>query len=168
MSSQINNFKDYILYFYRIEDESGKGMYRNRAKQEKHALNCPVGTFAARLCTSVWTHNPPDCDFPDFFSIYQKKSDQSYYFGFKSIHQLYKWFDTVQAITFLKKMGFKISKYEIERQYTDISDTQLIFKKGKERFVEHIDFNINNLKRITEYSSNFKPEDIKLIYRLGL
>lgn len=155
------------MYFYRIEDEHGKGMYRNCAKQNELGLKMAIGTFAARLCTNVWGHTPPDCEFPDHFDIFQKRCNKEYYFGFKSLSQVYKWFDTVEAILFLQKTGFKISKYSIERKYIETSDSQCIYHKGKETFLEHIDFEINNLARKCDYS-DFENEEKSLIYKMAL
>lgn len=155
------------MFFYRIEDENGKGMYRNKAKEVEFGLIKPVGTFAAQLCTSVWKHNPPDCDFPDHFDLFQKRSNKAYHFGFRNLKQLYNWFDTVEAVSLLKKTGFSIVKYEIEPRYVECSDVQLIYKKGEELFVEKIDFNINDLSRKCDYSS-FKEQEQALIYKFGL
>lgn len=155
------------MFFYRIEDKNGKGLYRNKAKMEADNLTRPHGTIAANLCSCCWGHNPPDVDFPEHFDIMQKRTNKAYHFGFKNIHQLYRWFDTVEAISFINKTGFKIAKYKIEKEYIEVSEKQIIFKKGHETFVGHVDFQIEKLPRKMDYSG-LKPDEIQLVYKLGL
>lgn len=155
------------MFFYRIEDENGKGLYRNKLKMEADNLKRPHGTIAASLCSCCWGHNPPDIDFPDHFDIMQKRTNKAFHFGFKNIHQLYRWFDTVEAISFIKKTGFKIAKYKIDRRHVEVSDKQIIFKKGHEEFVEYVDFEINHLPRKSNYS-NLESDEVDLVYKLAL
>lgn len=152
------------MFFYRIEDKNGNGIYRSKNIE---GLDLSVGILAAKLCSNCWHHTPPDIDFWEEFPLMGEKPNTDYKFAFKNLHQLYRWFDTVESIGLFDKLGFQISKYEIDQKHVKISESQMIYLSGKEQFIEKIPFSLDNLDRKCNYE-NLKKEQLKLVYQLGI
>lgn len=128
---------------YRIENEKAEGAYSDGA-----------AFIACKLATSSWKHNPPDVDFHEHFSMNRSQCDKKWFFGFKNLHQLYRWFDTVESIAYLEMKGLKIVKYEVDYRNYHSSDVQCIFLMKKAKPVGSIAFCYDKLER--KYILGFK------------
>lgn len=150
--------------FYRIENKYKQGPYRS---ENLDLFSRSVGLVAASLCHNSWTHTPPDIDFTKFCLLAPSPDKDDYSFGFKNINQIYRWFNTIQSILFFEKHGFYIAKYSIDYKNIETSDSQVIYKKGKEVFIEKVPFSYDSVDRKDNYCG-FTTEQIKYFYKLGL
>lgn len=120
--------------FFRLENEKGEGVYTDGA-----------AFTANKLTSSVWHHTPPDVEFPDYFSISPINADKSWFFGFRSLNQLYKWFDTIEAIAYLEMKGISIVEYEVSSRFYHTSESQCIYKQGREKKKGVVPFDYSRL-----------------------
>lgn len=133
------------MFFYRIENKDGLGVYQSN-----------TGNIAA----SYSENNNDKQRKPSFlFDHFKNETPEmtEWYFGFPTLDDLYSWFNTFEAISYIKFHNCRIVKYCIQKNKTIIAENQLIFKQKDADFIEFVDFDYDKtqFRNRSIYSDHF-------------
>jgi len=111
---------------YRVENSNQTGCYR--------LYEC--AGMMMRHDRTQEIHPVPQAD-PEF-----KRNpfymDESYYFGFDTMDKFHNWFDEQDRIE-MKSLGYKLSVYEIDTEYTFSSKFQSVFFLDEAELIERFE-----------------------------
>jgi len=116
-----------MAFVFRVENSEGVGMY---------CLDVYIEAYQSHPC-------PSRDGLKDYFGYHLsfkqiEKNRKEYFFGFKSIDQLYSWLYLADENLRLREDGAMISWYKIDKRNVRYGINQIIFKKNKAILVERI------------------------------
>lgn len=99
------------MLIFRVEDKCGNGPYRRGDN---------LASLLANKHNGDSSHPTPILD--------GIENRQNYFCGFKDLDQLFNWFNPYTEI--LKKAGFAVSVYEIDKEYVLEGNYQVCFRRS--------------------------------------
>lgn len=138
-----------LVKVFRVENARGEGPYLAMGLEQSTWASGPHLDSTGRPGPGAdeglktWLKNQP-VELNDIFCCTPLKP---YSFGFKSLDQLFNWFDSNERLK-LKQLGFDVVVYIVESKDVIEGTKQVIFKKPVEGMTVSIENNNNFAKNI--------------------
>lgn len=125
------------MLVYRVETENGEGAFRSGLVGQARSQVCRQNEYGDYELDPARHPGPDDYREGDSFrDAYMALGDgrNAFYFGFSSMAQLLRWFDSEALRVEMNQLGLAISVYWVPTLSERIEGTyQTVFKRGKKK-----------------------------------